>query len=126
MPVGIEDRDKIKGDMHLGQVEGGQSFQPVGADEDEPTLPGEVAYYDEEGAVCRCLNWRDAQRTMLTEDSQNIVAVIEAVTPEQIARANEAMDELSKLVSRYFGVEPSPVYHLTKDNPAAVVPDNFN
>lgn len=63
---------------------------------------------------------------MLTEDSQNIVAVIEAVTPEQIARANEAMDELSKLVSRYFGVEPSPVYHLTKDNPAAVVPDNFN
>lgn len=126
VPVGIEDRDKIKGDMHLGQVEGGQSFQPVGADEDEPTLPGEVAYYDEEGAVCRCLNWRDAQRTMLTEDSQNIVAVIEAVTPEQIARANEAMDELSKLVSRYFGVEPSPVYHLTKDNPAAVVPDNFN
>lgn len=60
VPVGIEDRDKITGDMHLGQVSGGQSFQPVGAAADEPTLPGEVAYYDEVGAVCRCLNWRDA------------------------------------------------------------------
>lgn len=125
VPVGIEDRDKIQGDMHLGQVDGGQSFQPVGAAEDEPTVAGEVAYYDEAGAVCRCLNWRDAQRTMLTEDSQNIVAVIEAVNPEQISRANEAMAELSKLLTHYFGVEPSPVFHLTKDNPAAVVPDTF-
>ena len=55
VPVGMEDRDKIKGAMHLGQVEGGQAFRPVGADEDEPTLPGEVCYYDDEGAVCRCL-----------------------------------------------------------------------
>lgn len=125
VPVGIEDRDKIAGDMHLGQVDGGQSFQPVGADGDEPTLPGEVAYYDDQGAVCRCLNWRDAQRTMLTADSQNIVAVIEAVNPEQAARANEAMAELSKLINRYFDVQPSPVFHLTKGQPIAVVPGNL-
>lgn len=122
VPVGMEDRNKIKGAMHLGKVDGGQAFRPVGADEDEPTLPGEVCYYDEEGAVCRCLNWRDAQRTMLTADSQNVVAVIEAVNPEQIKRANEAMDELSKLITKYFGVKTTPAYHLTKDNPTAVVP----
>lgn len=122
VPVGMEDRNKIKGAMHLGKVEGGQAFRPVGADEDEPTLPGEVCYYDDEGAVCRCLNWRDAQRTMLTADSQNVVAVIEAVNDEQIKRASEAMDELSKLITKYFGVETTPAYHLTKDNPAAVVP----
>ena len=46
----------------------------------------EVIYYDDEGAVCRCLNWREAQRTMLTEDSQNVVAVMEAINPEQIER----------------------------------------
>lgn len=125
VPVGIEDRDKIAGDMHLSQVDGGQSFQPVGADGDEPTLPGEVAYYDDQGAVCRCLNWRDAQRTMLTADSQNIVAVIEAVNPEQATRANEAMAELSKLINRYFDVQPSPVFRLTKDQPVAVGPDNL-
>ena len=125
VPVGMEDRDKIKGAMHLGQVDGGQSFRPVGADEDEPTLPGEVCYYDDEGAVCRCLNWRDAQRTMLTEDSTNIVAVMEAIDPEQIDRANQAMDQLSQLINHYFNVQPSQVFHLTKDQPAAVVPTNM-
>ena len=125
VPVGMEDRDKIKGAMHLGQVDGGQSFRPVGADDDEPTLPGEVCYYDEEGAVCRCLNWRDAQRTMLTEDSQNVVAVIESVNAEQAERANEAMEELSKLINKYFDVETTKVYHLTKDNPAAEVPTDM-
>ena len=108
--------------MHLGQVEGGQAFRPVGADEDEPTLPGEVCYYDDEGAVCRCLNWRDAQRTMLTADSQNVVAVIESVNADQAARADEAMEELRKLINQHFGVEPTQVYHLTKDNPVAEVP----
>lgn len=122
VPVGIEDRNKIAGDMHLGIAKGGEAFRPVGADDDEPALEGEVMYYDNEGAVCRCLNWRDAQRTMLTEDSQNVVAVIEATNPEQIKRANEAMEELSKLINHYFGVETSQVFHLTKDNPTAEVP----
>ncbi|MDM8331135.1 phenylalanine--tRNA ligase beta subunit-related protein [Limosilactobacillus pontis] len=122
VPVGMEDRDKIKGAMHLGQVDGGQAFRPVGADEDEPTLPGEVCYYDDEGAVCRCLNWRDAQRTMLTADSQNVVAVIESVNAAQAARADEAMEELRKLINQHFGVKPPLVYHLIKDNPVAEVP----
>ncbi len=125
VPVGMEDRDKIQGTMHLGKVEGGQAFRPVGADKDEPTLPGEVCWYDDEGAVCRCLNWRDAQRTMLTEDSTKVVAVIESVNKEQIPHANEAMDELSKLITKYFGVETTPVYHLTKDAPEAVVPEEL-
>ena len=70
VPVGIEDRDKIAGDMHLGKAKGGESFQPVGADKDDPAREGEILYYDNEGAVCRSLNWRDAQRTMLTSDSK--------------------------------------------------------
>ena len=122
VPVGMEDRDKIQGVMHLGKVDGGQAFRPVGADEDEPTLPGEVCWYDDEGAVCRCLNWRDAQRTMLTADSQKLVGVIESVNAEQITRANDAMDELAKLIKHYFGVETVKVFHLTKDNPEAAVP----
>ena len=112
VPVGIEDRNKIAGDLHLGVAKGGEAFRPVGAEEDEP-------------ALCRCLNWREAQRTMLTEDSQNVVAVMEAINPEQIERANEAMEELSKLINQYFGVNASQVYRLTKDQPVAEVPDNL-
>lgn len=124
VPIGMEDRDHIQGDMHLGQVDGGQAFQPVGADEDEPTLPGEVCYYDEKGAICRCLNWRDGQRTMLTPDSKNVVAVIESVNADQAKRADEAMEQLRKLIIKYFDVQPSQVFHLTHDNPDAVVPED--
>ena len=62
---------------------------------------------------------------MLTEDSQDIVAVIEATNPAQINRANEAMAELSKLINHYFGVATSQVFHLTKDQPTAEIPVNM-
>ena len=89
LPVGGENIDAFVGDFHLGiDEEGGKSFLPIGEEENAPTLPGELCYYDEEGAVCRCFNWRDGQRTELTDDSRNAILVIECVrwrTPGRIA-----------------------------------------
>lgn len=123
VPVGIEDRGKIQGSLQLGVVSEGLAFQPVGADKDEPTLEGEIAWHDDEGAVCRCLNWRDAQRTMLDENSQNIVAVIESVNDEQAARATEAMNALAKQLEEYFGVKPVVNAVLSADQPTVAVPE---
>lgn len=92
--------------MHLGQVHEGLPFQPVGTDKDEPTLEGEVAWYDDQDAVCRCLNWRDAQRTMLDENSTKCVIVIESVNADQAQRANEAMSDLEQLLEEFFGIKP--------------------
>lgn len=79
LPVGGENIDAFVGDFHLGiDEEGGKSFLPIGEEENAPTLPGELCYYDEEGAVCRCFNWRDGQRTELTDDSRNAILVIDA------------------------------------------------
>lgn len=118
VPIGIEDQDKLAGTMHLGQVHEGLPFQPVGADKDEPTLEGEVAWYDDQGAVCRCLNWRDAQRTMLDEDSTKGVIVIESVNADQAQRANEAMSDLEELLEEFFGIKPDKSVILTKDAPS--------
>lgn len=41
-----------------------------------------MIYFDEQGAVCRCLNWREVQRTMLTEETKDAVLVIEAINEE--------------------------------------------
>ena len=75
-------------------------------------MPAEIIYYDQEGAVCRCLNWREAQRTMLTEETNRAILVMEAVTEEQAERAKEAMEELKVLVKDYFGIE-GKIYQLT-------------
>lgn len=105
VPCGGEDLQKIAGDIHLGQAVGGEFFLPLGAEADAPALPGEIIYFDNEGAICRCLNWREAQRTMLTETTQEVIFFMESINSEQAQRANQAMQELKKRVAEYFGVE---------------------
>ncbi|KXT84007.1 B3/B4 domain-containing protein [Streptococcus panodentis] len=118
LPCGGEDLDKIEGGLHLGKAKGGEPFFPLGAESDAPALPEEIIYYDDEGAVCRCLNWREAQRTMLTEETQDAVLVIEAINGEQAARAQAAMKELQSLVQEYFAIK-GEITHLTAESPSA-------
>lgn len=105
VPCGGEDLQKIAGDIYLGQAVGGESFLPLGADVDAPALPGEIIYYDEKGAICRCLNWRETQRTMLTEETKDVIFFMESINAEQAERANQAMQELKKRITEYFEVE---------------------
>lgn len=120
VPCGGEDLKKIAGDLHLGKAIGGETFLPLGAEVDAPALPEEIIYYDEKGAVCRCLNWREAQRTMLTEDTTEALLVIEAINEEQAQRANQAMDEMQRLMENYFGVSGSS-QKLTADAPVFTI-----
>lgn len=120
LPCGGEDMASIQGDLHLGKAKGGESFFPLGAEEDAPALPEEIIYYDEAGAVCRNLNWREAQRTMLTENTKDAVLVIEAVNPRQKVRAQEAMEALNQLIHDYFGVT-GQVTHLTHQQPSVTI-----
>lgn len=105
VPCGGEDLATIDGPMHLGVAEGGEPFKPLGADEDEPALPGEVIYYDKIGAICRCFNWRDGERTMLTEKTTDAILVIEAINAEQRERQTEAVAELKARLKAEFGVD---------------------
>ena len=117
VPCGGEDMAKIQGDLHLGKAEGGEAFFPLGAETDAPALPEEIIYYDDEGAVCRCFNWREAQRTMLTEGTTDAVLVIEAINEDQAKRAQVAMNELKSLVEDYFGVK-GEITNLTINQPS--------
>ena len=120
VPCGGEDLEKIAGHLRLGKAKGGEPFFPLGAESDAPALPEEIIYYDDEGAVCRCLNWREAQRTMLTEETKDAVLVIEAINAEQAVRAQSAMQELQDLVKDYFGVQ-GELTHLTAENTELVI-----
>ncbi|HCI1030679.1 TPA: hypothetical protein NOA82_000287, partial [Enterococcus faecium] len=118
VPCGGEDIEKIAGNLHLGKAQGGESFLPLGADSDAPALPEEIIYYDEQGAICRCLNWREAQRTMLTEETQAAVLVIESINAEQAARGAQAIEALKEKIDQTFGVT-SVRHTLTKDESEA-------
>lgn len=95
LPCGMEDLDTVKGNLRLTITTGGDDFLAVGDTEPDMTLPGELCYLDESGAVCRCWNWRDGQRTMLTENTKRAIAVIESVDPARHLDLMEALNELT-------------------------------
>lgn len=103
LPVGGEDLHAIEGDLRLKVTDGGDAFLPLGEEAVDPTLPGELAYIDDAGAVCRCWNWRDGQRTALADSSANAILVMECADPARTGDLNDALDEFAQLMERYLG-----------------------
>ena len=118
LPVGGEDVDAFEGDVRLGITQGGDAFRPLGEDADDPTLPGELCYFDDAGAICRCWNWRDGVRTALSDESSNAFLIIECVDPNRIDDLQDAIDEFAGLIERYLGAEIAAKQIITRDNPS--------
>ena len=103
LPCGGEDIDTFMGDLLLTKAVGGEDFLALGDEANDNALPGEIIYKDEEGAVCRCWNWRDGQRTMLTENTVNAFLIIESVDPDKSHDLEEAAAALAELARKYLG-----------------------
>lgn len=117
LPCGGEDLDHFVGDLRLTKTEGGDDFLALGDEENDNTLPGEVCYLDDAGAVCRCFNWRDGVRTMLTEETKNAFLIIECVDPNRKDVMEKAIHELAEATRSYLG-GTTEVSILTRENPA--------
>ena len=120
MPCGGEDMDKFIGDIRLTKATGDESFITLGSDKSEPPYEGEIVYKDDEGAICRCGNWRESVRTMLTEDTKNAFLCIELVDENREKEFENALKELSQLVEKNLGGK-SEVSILHINNKEAII-----
>lgn len=118
LPCGGEDLDTFQGDLLLCTADGAEPFRALGDEEDEPPFPGEIVYKDDAGAVCRCWNWRDGQRTMLTENTKNAFLILECVDPARTDDLKAAAAMLAEKVQALCGGTAS-VHILCKDAPEA-------
>lgn len=105
MPCGGEDIDSFVGDVRLTKAKGNESFITLGSNESEPPFEGEIVYKDDVGAVCRCWNWRESVRTMLTENTQNAFLCIELIDESRDKEFKAAIDELANLARKNLGGE---------------------
>lgn len=122
LPLGGEDIDAFEGDLRLRITEGGDAFTPLGeGEENDPTLPGELAYVDDAGAVCRCWNWRDGVRTAIGDETRNAFLIVECVDPERIEDCRSATDELARLVEKHLGATIAVADLITCDHREAVI-----
>lgn len=103
LPCGGEDTDKFEGDLRLTKAKGTEAFIPLGEEENAPPYEGEIVYKDDAGAVCRCWNWREALRTILTEDTKNAFLCIELADETRVGELEAALQELAGLVAENLG-----------------------
>lgn len=104
LPVGGEDLDKIVGDVLLTKAGDNEpAIFLLGEKEARAPRAGEILYKDDNGAICRRWNWKEADRTKLTQETKNAFLVIEALPPVSRDTVETAIRELADLVKQFCG-----------------------
>jgi DNA/RNA-binding domain of Phe-tRNA-synthetase-like protein len=103
LPCGGEDVRAMQGNLRLTRAEGGEHFVPLGSTEEQAPQSGEVIYRDDVGVICRCLNWREAERTKLTPMTTDSVLFIETIIPDQHERLSQACEALLSNIQHHLG-----------------------
>jgi DNA/RNA-binding domain of Phe-tRNA-synthetase-like protein len=103
LPAGAEDLDAIQGDVELAVAGDEPPVRLLGEPEARPPRPGEVIYRDRVGAICRRWNWKEADRTKLTEATRNALVVVEGLPPIEKSAVASAIEEISRRIRDHCG-----------------------
>lgn len=103
VPAGGEDLNRVQGGIRLTIATGNESFIALGSDTEDPPEAGEVIYADDQGCLCRRMNWREAERTKLTSTTRNALLVLEGLPPITPLEMKEAAHALHDHIHTYGG-----------------------
>ncbi|MDO9509625.1 MAG: phenylalanine--tRNA ligase beta subunit-related protein [Thermovirgaceae bacterium] len=109
-PCGAEDLDAVVGDVRLRPAGGGEPFLPLGAEEDDPPREEEMVYIDDAGAICRCWNWREADRTKLTRGTKRALLCMESLAPERDEEMRKALAFIDETIRKSLGAATTPFW----------------
>ncbi|MFZ6021922.1 MAG: B3/4 domain-containing protein [Patescibacteria group bacterium] len=117
LPIGGEDVDKMQGNLELSIATGEEPItELLGDNNPERPFKGEILYKDEAGVICRCWNWREAARTILSKKTRNAVLVVETTSKEEYELLEKAIDGMAALVTHFVGGKLVRGY-LTSNSP---------
>ena len=105
VPLGGDDIDKVDGDITLKYAEGNETFQELNKEEVKNPKPGEIVYADDKEILCRRWNWRECDKSKMTETTKNAALVIEGLPPFTKENIEEISKELAQLIEKYCGGE---------------------
>ncbi len=106
VPAGGEDLAQIVGDIQLTFAADDEApIRLLGEADLRAPNPGEVIYKDEVGAICRRWNWKEADRTKITETTTRALFVIESLPPVSRLELENAMSDLANRIEQFCGPE---------------------
>ena len=124
LPAGGEDLATISGNIELTIA--GDNEKPVfllGEKEARAPEVGEVFYKDDNGAICRRWNWKEADRTKLTENTHDAVLVFEALAPVSREIVEAAVNQVAVYIEEFCGGSAT-VAILDQTNPEITLKKN--
>ncbi len=105
IPAGGDDMAKVDGDITLKFAVGDEPFTALNSKEKETAREGEVVYTDSKEVLCRRWNWRECDKTKMTEETKDVILVVEALPPVTKEELAEVEEELNRLITKYCGGE---------------------
>jgi lysyl-tRNA synthetase class 2 len=105
IPAGADDISKVDGDITLKFAVGDEPFTALNSKEKGTAKEGEVVYADSKEVLCRRWNWRECDKTKMTEKTKDVILVVEALPPVTREELEEVEEDLSRLITKYCGGE---------------------
>ena len=110
VPMGADDINKVEGDIHLKYAKGNEIFIPLNSTEVDHPNEGEVVYTDDRTVLCRRWNWKDGDKSKITDQTVNAILYIEGIPPVEKSQIENACQEAANLFEMFCGGKAS--YHV--------------
>jgi lysyl-tRNA synthetase class 2 len=101
LAAGGDDLDKVEGGISLTVADGTELFVMLGTNKPEPIKKGEVIYRDDKEVLCRSWNYRECEKTKITEHTKNVCLVLEGLEQTSSEEIQTAIGELKHLLQKY-------------------------
>ncbi|MFC2107986.1 B3/4 domain-containing protein [Candidatus Bipolaricaulota bacterium] len=103
VPIGGDDLDRVVGDIRLTVATSEERFIPLNGSEAVAPKPGEIIYRDDEDVLCRRWNWRECDKSKMTEASMNLCLVVEGLPPFTANDVGKIASELAEVIEAFCG-----------------------
>ncbi|HLP34532.1 MAG TPA: phenylalanine--tRNA ligase beta subunit-related protein [Amoebophilaceae bacterium] len=100
MPIGGDDIDCVYGDIVLTIADGTEHFVMLG-EKVGKIKKGEVVYKDDKEVLCRSWNYREAEKSKITEATKNLVLVCEGLEHTSKEDLEAALTELKNTLEKH-------------------------
>ncbi len=116
LPAGADDLDKVSGTIRLAMAKGNEPFVTLGSREEDTAKEGEIIYRDDKEVLCKAWNWRESDKSKITEESKNVSLVIEGLEHTRPDEITNALNELKTLIQKYCDGQ-AETYYLDHEIP---------
>ena len=120
-PFGGENLETLYGDFILKFAEGGEQWIPIGGKKSKNAVKNELIWRDDLDVSTRALNWRQCDRTKLTNQSKNLFSIMDGFSDVNKEVIETAANEFIHLIEKNLSGKGS-IYWLDQNHPSVEIP----